>query len=116
GRNDQAIADAMAAMAQALAQANDVAARHVSTRCEKPKKGSKTSPTIVRVFALSGKEEEADQDNLIHGTCSINNVPLITIIVTGTTHSYIALVCARSLNLVISPMREKQSAYQHGGA
>ncbi|XP_050908927.1 uncharacterized protein LOC127122669 [Lathyrus oleraceus] len=43
-------------------------------------------------------------DNLIKGTCFINNVELIAIIDTGATHSFISLECAMGLGLKLSSM------------
>lgn len=43
-------------------------------------------------------------DNLIRGTCFINNLPLIDIIDMGATHSFISHDCVRRLNLVVSLM------------
>ncbi|MCI63797.1 cellular nucleic acid-binding protein, partial [Trifolium medium] len=50
-----------------------------------------------KVFALDGGDIEAD--NLIRGTCFINDTPLSAIIDTGATHSFISLDCVRKLNL-----------------
>ena len=55
---------------------------HISTKCTKPKKER------GKVFALSGAETSADE-RLIRGTCFILNVPLIAIVDTGATHSFI---------------------------
>ncbi|KAK2382792.1 cleavage and polyadenylation specificity factor subunit [Trifolium repens] len=56
---------------------------HKSTMCKKPKKAG------GKVFALSG--EAADQvDNLIRGTRFICDTPLIAIIDTRATHSFIS--------------------------
>jgi hypothetical protein len=55
------------------------------------------------VFALSG--DGADQvDNLIRGTCFIYGTPLIAIIDTGATHSFISIDCAKRLNIPMSDM------------
>lgn len=50
------------------------------------------------MFSLSGSEVPK-KDNLIRGTCFIHNVELITIINTGSTHSFIPLECATRLGL-----------------
>ncbi|XP_058741293.1 uncharacterized protein LOC131613662, partial [Vicia villosa] len=73
---------------------------HISTKCDKPKKEQAKG----KVFALSGAEASTD-DRLIQGTCFINGTPLIAIIDTGATHSFISLDCAKRLNLVLSDMR-----------
>ncbi|XP_058784366.1 uncharacterized protein LOC131659150, partial [Vicia villosa] len=72
---------------------------HISTKCDKPKKEQAKG----KVFALSGAEASTD-DRLIQGTCFINGTPLIAIIDTGATHSFISLGCAKRLNLVLSDM------------
>src|ERR1044072_3115956 len=72
---------------------------HTRPQCTKPKKEQAGG----KVFALSGSETKPD-DRLIKGTCFINDIPLIAIIDTGATHSFIALDCAKRLNLEISNM------------
>ncbi|XP_050888793.1 uncharacterized protein LOC127093949 [Lathyrus oleraceus] len=73
---------------------------HISTKCNKPKK----EQAKWKVFALSGADTSAEE-RLIRGTCFINNMPLIAIIDTGATHSFISLDCAERLNLELSVMR-----------
>src|SRR3954466_1642934 len=70
---------------------------HISTQCTKPKKNQSGG----KVFALSGSET-TPEDRLIKGTCFIHNTPLIAIIDTGATHSFISLDCAKRLNLEIT--------------
>jgi hypothetical protein len=70
---------------------------HKSPMCKKPKKAG------GKIFALSG-DDAGEEDNLIRGTCFINNTPLVTIIDTGATHSFIALDCVKRLNLETSVM------------
>ena len=60
--------------------------RHVNTKCTKPKKAA------GKVFALNAEEVE-QPDNLIRGMCFINSTPLIAIIDTGATHSFILVSC-----------------------
>src|ERR1043165_8554464 len=72
---------------------------HARPQCTKPKKEQAGG----KVFALSGSETKPN-DRLIKGTCFINGIPLIAIIDTGATHSFIALDCAKRLNLDISNM------------
>ncbi|MCI68356.1 cellular nucleic acid-binding protein, partial [Trifolium medium] len=56
---------------------------------------------IGKVFALS--EEGSEQmDNLIRGTCFIYDTPLIAIIDTGATHSFISVDCMRRLNIPVT--------------
>jgi len=43
-------------------------------------------------------------DNLIRGMCFINSTPLITIIDTSATHSFIASCCVERLGLVVTPL------------
>ncbi|KAK2375585.1 cleavage and polyadenylation specificity factor subunit [Trifolium repens] len=70
---------------------------HKSPACKKPKK------TVGKVFALSG--EGADEvDNLIRGTCFIYDTPLIAIVDTGATHSFISFECMKRLNIPVSEM------------
>ncbi|XP_050895586.1 uncharacterized protein LOC127102229 [Lathyrus oleraceus] len=77
---------------------------HISTQCQKPKKTVGTAAQINgRVFTLSGSEVPKT-DNLIKGTCFINNIELIDIIDTGATHSFISLECATGLGLKLSPL------------
>ena len=73
---------------------------HISPQCPKPKKENQSGG---KVFALSGSETSAD-DRLIRGTCYINGFPLVAIIDTGATHSFISLDCAVKLKLEISEM------------
>ncbi|GAU25208.1 hypothetical protein TSUD_151080 [Trifolium subterraneum] len=70
---------------------------HKSPECKKPKK------VTGKVFALNG--EGADQvDNLIRGTCFIHDTPLIAIIDTGATHSFISMDCMKRLNIHVYEM------------
>ncbi|MCI45266.1 cellular nucleic acid-binding protein, partial [Trifolium medium] len=67
---------------------------HKSPACKKPKK------VMGKEFALSGKD--ADQaDNLIRGTCFFYDTPLIAIIDTGATHSFISMDCMKRLNVPV---------------
>lgn len=45
-------------------------------------------------------------DQLIQGTCFINSIPLIAIIDTDATHSFVSLNCAERLVLKLSSMVE----------
>lgn len=72
---------------------------HINTRCSKPKQ----APTKGKVFALTGTHTSSD-DRLIRGICYINNTPLITIIDTGATHSFIVVDCVKRLGLIVSSM------------
>ncbi|GAU50676.1 hypothetical protein TSUD_187600 [Trifolium subterraneum] len=72
---------------------------HKSPECKKPKK------VTGKVFALNG--EGADQvDNLIRGTCFIHDTPLIAIIDTGATHSFISMDCMKRLNIPVYEMSD----------
>ncbi|XP_050897171.1 uncharacterized protein LOC127103987 [Lathyrus oleraceus] len=73
---------------------------HISIQCQKP---NKTTATNGRVFTLSGSDVPK-RNNLIRGTCFINNLELISIIDTGATHSFISLDCATRLDLKLSSM------------
>ncbi|KAK2452132.1 hypothetical protein QL285_011125 [Trifolium repens] len=70
---------------------------HKSPECKKPKK------TTGKVFALSGDGAE-QVDNLIRGTCFIYDTPLIAIVDTGATHSFISFECMKRLNIPVSEM------------
>lgn len=72
---------------------------HTRPQCTKPKKDQSGG----KVFALTGGETTSE-DGLIRGTCFINGNPLIVVIDTGATHSFIALDCAKRLNLELSDM------------
>ena len=56
------------------------------------------------MFALSESETNPD-DRLIKGMCFINGTPLIAVIDTVVTHSFISLDCAKRLNPEISDMK-----------
>ncbi|GAU48777.1 hypothetical protein TSUD_406200 [Trifolium subterraneum] len=72
---------------------------HKSPECKKPKK------VTGKVFALNG--EGADQvDNLIRGTCFIHDTPLIAIIDTRATHSFISMDCMKCLNIPVYEMSD----------
>ena len=70
---------------------------HLSTKCTKTKKAA------GKVFALNAEEVE-QPDNIIRGMCFINSTPLIAIIDTGPTHSFISASCVERLNLVVTPL------------
>lgn len=75
---------------------------HTSTHCLKPKKAS----TGGKVLSLKGTQTSSD-DRLIRGICYINNMPLIAIIDTGATHSFIVADCVKRLGLVVSSMNRE---------
>src|SRR3954465_5957451 len=70
---------------------------HTSPNCPRPKKNQSGG----KVFALTGSET-TPEDRLIKGTCFIHGTPLVAIIDTGETHSFISLDCAMRLNFEIS--------------
>ncbi|XP_058766909.1 uncharacterized protein LOC131640525 [Vicia villosa] len=76
---------------------------HINTRCHKPKKDVNAAKTNGRMFALSGAKD-SKKDNLIRGTCFINNIEFVSIISTGVTHLFISLDCATMLGLQLSSM------------
>ncbi|XP_050896749.1 myosin-6 [Lathyrus oleraceus] len=80
---------------------------HISTQFQKPKK---TQDVKVggKVFALSGVMT-LKSDNLVRGTCFINDIPLVSIIDTSATHSFISTVCVKKLDLVVSSMNGSMS-------
>ncbi|XP_058725974.1 uncharacterized protein LOC131597285 [Vicia villosa] len=75
---------------------------HISTHCERPKK----SQASGKVFTLVGTQSTSD-DRLIKGTCFINGVPLIDIINTGATHSFIFVDCVTRLGIIPSTLDRK---------
>ncbi|XP_058741477.1 uncharacterized protein LOC131613856 [Vicia villosa] len=77
---------------------------HISTHCQKPKK----SQTNGKVFPLVGTQS-IDEDRLVKGTCFIHNTPLIAIIDTGATHSFISVDCVKRLGLVPSTLDRKMT-------
>ncbi|XP_058745565.1 uncharacterized protein LOC131618302 [Vicia villosa] len=76
---------------------------HISTQCHKSKKDVDATKINGRVFALS-RAEDTKKDNLIRGTCFINNIKLVAIIEAGATHSFISLDCATMLGFQLSSM------------
>ncbi|XP_050877856.1 uncharacterized protein LOC127081669 [Lathyrus oleraceus] len=77
-------------------------ASHISTQCHKPKK-TQDVKYGEKMFALSGVEA-SKSDNLVLGTCFINNIPLITIIDTGANYSFISIDHVKRLGLMVSAM------------
>lgn len=75
---------------------------HISTQCQNPKKDHNGG----KVFALAGVQTSSE-DNLIRSTCFINSTPLIAIIDTGATHSFIVAECESKLDLVVSNLKGK---------
>src|SRR3954468_3975668 len=69
---------------------------HISPHCTKPKKDQVGG----KGFALSGSET-TPEDRLIKGTCFIHETPLVAIIDTGATHSFISMDCAKRLGFEI---------------
>jgi len=69
----------------------------LNTKCTKPKKAA------GKVFALNAAEVE-QPDNLIRGMCFINSTPLIAIIDTSATHSFISSCCVECLGLLLTPL------------
>lgn len=72
---------------------------HISTHFPKSKQAS----TRGKVFALMGTQTSSD-DRLIKGICYINNTPLIAIIDTSATHSFIVVDCVKRLGLIVTSM------------
>ncbi|XP_050909645.1 uncharacterized protein LOC127123471 [Lathyrus oleraceus] len=72
---------------------------HITTHFPKPKQAL----TRRNRFTLMGTQTSSD-DRLIRGICYINNTPLIAIIDTGVTHSFIVADCVKRLSLVVSSM------------
>ncbi|XP_050877296.1 uncharacterized protein LOC127081050 [Lathyrus oleraceus] len=72
---------------------------HISTNYMKPKKDQLRG----KVFALFGLETTST-DKLIQGTCYINSIPLIAIIDTSTTYSFISFDCDKRLGFKLLSM------------
>lgn len=68
---------------------------HTSTTCQKPKKAL----TRGKVFVLTISQPNSS-NRLIRGTCYIHDIPLIVIIDTDATHSFISASCVRKVGLV----------------
>ncbi|XP_019429961.1 PREDICTED: uncharacterized protein LOC109337438, partial [Lupinus angustifolius] len=56
-----------------------------------------------RVFTMSGSEA-ADADDLIQGTCLVNDVPLFVLFDSGATHSFISFDCVKQLGLQVDSL------------
>ncbi|XP_050916802.1 uncharacterized protein LOC127131974 [Lathyrus oleraceus] len=72
---------------------------HINTHCAKLKQALIGG----KVFALMGTQTSSD-DRLIRGICYFNITPLIAIIDTGATQSFIAAECVKRLGLVVFSM------------
>ncbi|XP_050914957.1 uncharacterized protein LOC127129891 [Lathyrus oleraceus] len=72
---------------------------HISTKCNKPNKEQSKG----KMFAFFGADTSVEE-RLIRGTCFINNMPLLAIIDTSTTHYFISLDYTKRLNLELSVM------------
>ncbi|XP_058774901.1 uncharacterized protein LOC131649168 [Vicia villosa] len=77
---------------------------HINTHCQKPKKTQGNG----KVFALVGAQSTSE-DRTVKGTCFIHNIPLIAIIDTGATHSFISVDCVKRLGLVPSTLDRKMT-------
>ncbi|XP_058762909.1 uncharacterized protein LOC131636300 [Vicia villosa] len=77
---------------------------HISTHCQKPKKTQGNG----KVFALVGAQP-TNEDRIVKGTCFIYNTPLIAIIDTGATHSFISVDCVKRLGLVPSTLDRRMT-------
>ncbi|XP_050876277.1 uncharacterized protein LOC127079973 [Lathyrus oleraceus] len=75
---------------------------HITAQCQKHKK-TQDVKVGAKVFTLSGAEA-SKFDNLVRGTYFIYDIPLITIIDIGVTHSFISIDCVKRLGLVVSTM------------
>jgi len=72
---------------------------HISMHCQKSKK-----PHVGgKLFALAGSHLTS-ADRLIKGTCYIFGTPLIAIIDTGATHSFIFVDCVKKSGIVPSTL------------
>lgn len=72
---------------------------HISTQCQ----NSRKTQSGGKVLSLNGAETTRS-DNFIRGMCFTNGIPLIYIMYTGATHSFISRDCSRKSNLEISSM------------
>lgn len=60
-----------------------------------------SNPSSGRVFTLSGRKA-MKIDNLITGTCYLNQEPLLVLFDSGATHSFISSECVQRLALYVS--------------
>ncbi|XP_058732898.1 uncharacterized protein LOC131604479 [Vicia villosa] len=73
---------------------------HVIKNCPKKKTQEKTAG---RVYTLDVKKAKGN-NNLIAGTCYVNNQPLCVLVDYGATHSFISTECAYRLSLEFTPL------------
>ena len=59
-----------------------------------------------KVFALAGSQPTS-ADRLIRGICYVHDTPLIAIIDTGATHSFISVECVKKLGIVPSTLSKE---------
>ncbi|XP_058754444.1 uncharacterized protein LOC131627621 [Vicia villosa] len=74
---------------------------HTSTYC--PKKKKTQEKTTGRVYTLDARKAKGN-NNLIAGTCYVNNQPLCVLVDCGATHSFISTECAYRLGLEVTPL------------
>ncbi|XP_058741456.1 uncharacterized protein LOC131613835 [Vicia villosa] len=73
---------------------------HISTYCPKKKTQEKTTG---RVYTLDARKAKGN-NNLIAGTCYVNNQPLFVLVDCGATHSFISTECVCRLGLEVTPL------------
>src|SRR3954470_16380134 len=76
---------------------------HISTYC--PKKKKTQEKTTGRVYTLDARKAKGN-NNLIAGTCYVNNQPLCVLVDCGATHSFISTECVYRLGLEVIPLPE----------
>ncbi|XP_058784179.1 uncharacterized protein LOC131658949 [Vicia villosa] len=74
---------------------------HISPRCPRKKKAPET--TTGCVYTLYARKAKGN-NNLIAGTCYVNNQPLCVLVDYGATHSFISTECVCRLGLEITPL------------
>ncbi|XP_058784256.1 uncharacterized protein LOC131659028 [Vicia villosa] len=73
---------------------------HISTYYPKKKTQEKTTG---RVYTLDARKAKGN-NNLIAGTCYVNNQPLCVLVDCGATHSFISTECVYRLGLEVTPL------------
>ncbi|XP_058757567.1 uncharacterized protein LOC131630843 [Vicia villosa] len=74
---------------------------HISPRCPRKKRAPET--TTGRVYTLDARKAKGN-NNLIAGTCYVNNQPLCVLVDCGATHSFISTECVSRLGLEVTPL------------
>ncbi|XP_058780030.1 uncharacterized protein LOC131653766 [Vicia villosa] len=73
---------------------------HISRFCPKKRAPKKTTG---RVYTLDARKAKGN-NNLIAGTCYVNNQPLCVLVDCGATHSFVSTECVYRLGLEVTPL------------